>query len=326
MSEMTLEQVREALAIYSDDLKQPALDLIYDCVAAIDAHLTAQAVLTDEVIDRARNAYKAIKRYHTADYPEPIGSIRSVVDINRNDDAAWRAALESARLAQPVVDVAALDDVPTVGFVGLLVRDSDGADCEVKFVHGAELNYEDHHTDSETGFHWEFKACIGRDKAKALLSQRQPQGAQGEEVVCELAGHVKDGEDGPYIDWLGEGGMSELPDGTPLWLLSGADFPVEDGMASLYTHPAERAAVPEGSLLIDVRGKWYDVPIPVHLHIIALRDKVEQVETVETLVAVYDAVSRSNLTRDVKTRETKTQVVRDAMLSAAPTLAGKEKG
>jgi len=97
---------------------------------------------------------------------------------------------------------------------------------------------------------------------------------------------------------------------------------VEQLKACEKAQAAERAAVPEGSLLIDVRGKWYDVPIPVHLHIIALRDKVEQVETVETLVAVYDAVSRSNITRDVKTPETKARIVMD-VLSAAPTLGGR---
>jgi len=90
---------------------------------------------------------------------------------------------------------------------------------------------------------------------EAMLSQPHPQAAQGgevqgEEVVCELAGYVKDGEDGPYINWLGEGGIHDLPDGTPLWLLSGADFETEEGWASLYTHPAEREVVPEGMLLV----------------------------------------------------------------------------
>jgi hypothetical protein len=82
--------------------------------------------------------------------------------------------------------------------------------------------------------------------------------------------------------------------------------------------PASPAGVPDGNTLpIDIRGKLHDVPIPVHLHIIALRDRLEQLDACETLVSVYDAVSRSNLTRDVKTPETKTRIVREA-LAAAP--------
>ena len=72
------------------------------------------------------------------------------------------------------------------------------------------------------------------------------------------------------------------------------------------------------TLPIDVRGKWFEVPVPVHLHVIALRDRVDILDSAENLVAVYDAVSRSNLMRDVKTPETKARIVRNALSSAKP--------
>jgi len=161
-----------------------------------------------------------------------------------------------------------------------------------------------------------------KDGMEALFSQRHSQAAQGGEVRGDA---VEQPIHHPVIDWrqITSGVVAYLWHDQVVRAEHATAFQRHDGVP-LYAHPAERAAVPDGSLLIDVRGKWYDVPIPVHLHIIALRDKLEQVEAVETSIAVYDAVSRSNLTRDVKTRETKTQVVRDAMLSADPTLAGKD--
>lgn len=73
----------------------------------------ASAPVSQDAVDRARDAYKALKRYHTADYPDPIGSIRSVADINRNDDAAWRAALEADRAGRGVLIPAPMNVVET---------------------------------------------------------------------------------------------------------------------------------------------------------------------------------------------------------------------
>jgi len=98
MSDMTLEQAREALAIYSDDLKQPALDLIYDCVAAIDAHLTRAPVqVTDEDVERA---FQAMDAKFRETFPGKISEEDKPLAL-----VGIRAALESlsARLAQPVV-------------------------------------------------------------------------------------------------------------------------------------------------------------------------------------------------------------------------------
>jgi hypothetical protein len=100
----------------------------------------------------------------------------------------------------------------------------------------------------------------------------------------------------------------------------GWDMASDPTLEAIYTYPAAPVGVgvPDGNTLpIDIRGKWHDVPIPVHLHIIALRDRLEQLDTDETLVNVYGAVSRSNLTRDVKSPGQKAGIVREA-LSAAP--------
>lgn len=55
----------------------------------------APPVVVDEaMVERAREAYKATKRWHTGEYPE--GPIYSVADMNKNDDAAWASALAAA--------------------------------------------------------------------------------------------------------------------------------------------------------------------------------------------------------------------------------------
>jgi len=62
-----------------------------------------------------------------------------------------------------------LDDVPTVGWIGILVRDSDEEDCDTRYFYGPEIS--DWDLRCEKGFHWEVKALIGRDKAKTAISE-----------------------------------------------------------------------------------------------------------------------------------------------------------
>lgn len=66
--------------------------------AALREQPEARGGVDDAMVERARQAYKAKKRWSTGECPE--GPIRSVADLNRNDDDAWRAALTAAQ--QPV--------------------------------------------------------------------------------------------------------------------------------------------------------------------------------------------------------------------------------
>jgi hypothetical protein len=63
-----------------------------------------------------------------------------------------------------------------------------------------------------------------------------------DEVVCEVLAFVAHNDDGPYLDFTGEGGLHDVPDGAQVWLLSGGDCRPEDGYMSLYTHPQRRNA------------------------------------------------------------------------------------
>jgi len=55
-----------------------------------------------------------------------------------------------------------------------------------------------------------------------------------DEIVCEVVAHMRDVDGEPRLEWLGEGGPHDIPDGTPLFALQGS-FDIEDGWASLYT-------------------------------------------------------------------------------------------
>lgn len=61
------------------------------------------------------------------------------------------------------------------------------------------------------------------------------------EITVEVIGYAKEGEDGPYIEWLPEGGIHDLPVGLPVFAIEGR-LDIEDGWTSLYTHPSATSA------------------------------------------------------------------------------------
>lgn len=333
MSEITLENGKYTL-IRHEDGRMEALrygekwrDLtgdkliaaLIDAIDAIDAHLIRAPVqVTDEYGEPiAQKISKALGEISNAVEDVETGkSDVAILSFLRLAQEYLRDSCEdleslSARLAQPVV--AKVPDVLSKTFPSMptlddlheaVVRSLDNAEKAIKvlstILKNAGLKQGYVVADEMLG-----DIRYAKCGMSVLITQPPPpQAAKGGDV------------NGEPVAWMWNQGGEMFSFTAP------SDFNAWR-WTPLYTHPAEHAAVPDGSLLIDVRGKWYDVPIPVHLHIIALRDKGEQVETVETLVAVYDAVSRSNITRDVKTPETKARIVRDA-LSAAPTPAGKE--
>jgi hypothetical protein len=77
--------------------------------------------VTDEMVERARAAYAKVKRFYTADFPE--GSIRSVADLDRNDDNAWREALTAAIAAMKQAGWQPIETAPKDGSYVLLYDD-----------------------------------------------------------------------------------------------------------------------------------------------------------------------------------------------------------
>jgi hypothetical protein len=64
------------------------------CDELTEAAAAPAVVVDSDMIERARDAYRSVKRYSTGDYPE--GSIRSGDDLHRNDSNAWESALAAA--------------------------------------------------------------------------------------------------------------------------------------------------------------------------------------------------------------------------------------
>jgi hypothetical protein len=66
----------------------------------------------------------------------------------------------------------------------------------------------------------------------------RPVAENTDEVVCEVMAIVRNMDGEPILDFTGEGDLYEIPDGTPVWLLSGGNFDKpDDGWMSLYTKP-----------------------------------------------------------------------------------------
>lgn len=90
----------------------------------------ASPEVSGEMVDRARNAYKATKRWSTGNYPE--GSIMSAGDLDANDDKAWRDALKAAAISTP----RAHEPAPTADG-GAVERHCPGCGKETRITRGA---------------------------------------------------------------------------------------------------------------------------------------------------------------------------------------------
>lgn len=64
-----------------------------------------------------------------------------------------------------------ISDIPIVGWVGMLVRESDELDYDMSFKWG---DFEPSDWKAANGYRWECKAVIGRDKAIAALEAVAP--------------------------------------------------------------------------------------------------------------------------------------------------------
>jgi hypothetical protein len=94
-------------------------------------------------------------------------------------------------------------------------------------------------------------------KMRARLSAQRE--GEADEVVCEILAVVRDDEDGPYLEFTGEGGLHDIPEGTPVWLLSGGSCEPENGFMSLYTAPPQPRAEVTEKMLSRACKTWGDL-------------------------------------------------------------------
>lgn len=179
MSEMTLEQAKQEMLLLVERSRRAGFMHMWGWIRAIDAHLTRAPVqVTDEDVTRACIAYNK-KLGEQGEHVKPS---------NYATPYFMRAALESALLAQPVVD--------NEGFVGRAYH-----------AEGIRLATEE------------------------LLSRPTPQAAQGGEVQGDAAAVVS-----------GSDTVLGCESRSLHWLIKDP-YSIQPG-TKLYTHPAERAAVP----------------------------------------------------------------------------------
>lgn len=98
------ERDREVLAACCKDWDEVCngLSMLRAALKSAQPQAEQQGEVDVEVIEAARAAYREVKVYSTGE-TRSGEVLRSVADLNRNDDAAWRAAITAALAArQPV--------------------------------------------------------------------------------------------------------------------------------------------------------------------------------------------------------------------------------
>lgn len=285
MSEMTLEQVRDWHRKEADNAKGTDAEKIAHIKMhmamcdAIDAHLTRATVqVTDEMVERACEAYEGA--YHWEFQKE---------QVKENSRTSIRRALESARLAQPVV---ACDACESTG-----VFDTDGNgpyDCYACGKKAQRQPQAAQSTISEALNTLEEWALAGNQlhgddvhRFRAVADKIAPQAAQGGDAVAEV---VKD------VDAIGDKRL--------IWYSTAAILDTPIG-TKLYPHPAERAAVPDD----DARQ--------------ILRELCDMYVANQHAIGVYDFVSVRSPNGRLADSDTGRVWLR-ALALAAPTLAGKD--